>query len=209
MDPPSLSYEPSYLWGHGRRASNGRVDSAGSAVGTRSSRSIRSPGNRGQCPERHSFRTLQLRCFLEGRQHTLSRFASVTSRDPSDFAHFKQMLEKIDKETVVVTTHAAIHLPILPFIYRFVRQSHCSLHYLRAEDLTRLYGYSQKKPNEVSQNISNRSIECDRHLASNKQALDFKCLKEEEYSAINETILKKIAGSPEIITGLLLFGFNH
>jgi hypothetical protein len=53
----------------------------------------------------------------------------------------------------------------------------------------------QKTPHDVSQNISDKSIEWGRHLASNKQAIDFKCLKEEEYSAINETILKEIAGS--------------
>jgi hypothetical protein len=52
----------------------------------------------------------------------------------------------------------------------------------------------QKTPHDVSPNISDKSIECGRHLASNKQAIDFKCLKEEEYSAINETILKEIAG---------------
>jgi hypothetical protein len=53
----------------------------------------------------------------------------------------------------------------------------------------------QKTPHDACQNISDKSIECGRHLVSNKQAKDFKCLKEEESSAINETILKEIAGS--------------
>ena len=42
---------------------------------------------------------------------------------------------------------AAIYLLILPLIYRFVRQSHFSLHSVRSEELTALYEYL---PSEIT-----------------------------------------------------------
>ena len=54
----------------------------------------------------------------------------------------------------------------------------------------------QKLPGDLYQNISSKSIDCDRHLKSN-ETIDFKCLKEQEYSAINERIHKEIVGADQ------------